>query len=222
MTKDKRFGYIKEHQKDIFIFCSIILSILVFFVLGSYLIIGANSKYIKDYDQIGDVDSYTAVVLGGGIENGKPRPLIKERLNAAADLLEQGKVKKLIVSGDNRYLDYNEPQAMKNYLVEQRRIDPAKIQLDNAGRSTYETCERAIKVFNQNKLILVSESTHLPRAIYLCRSFGIEAYGYKSDRKSASGLLSYQLFREIFARTKATFNVYVIGEKTILGNKIPI
>ena len=162
------------------------------------------------------------LILGGGIKDGKPRPLLQDRLIVGAGLLKEGKVKKLLVSGDNRFVDYNEPQVMKNYLVRELSVDPGLIQLDNAGRSTYESCERASKVYKLRTVLLVSESTHLARAVYLCRSFGIEAYGFVSDGNAASGLRLGQRWREVLARSKAILNVYVVGEKTVLGEPIPL
>ena len=161
-------------------------------------------------------------MLGGGTENGKPRPLLKDRLDTAAHLLKTGQIRKILVSGDNRYTSYNEPGVMKKYLTDQKSISPNFIQMDNAGRSTYESCERAKKIFGLDKVVLISESTHLARAVYLCRSFGTRAYGYVSDGQSAAGLRLGQRFREVLARTKATINIYIIGENTVLGNKIAI
>jgi vancomycin permeability regulator SanA len=162
------------------------------------------------------------IVLGGGIENGQPRPLLKDRLDTAASLLAAGKVRKLIVSGDNRFENYNEPLVMQNYLIQEKGVDPDKIQLDNAGRSTYETCERAQKIFSLDRALFISETTHLPRVLYTCRSFGVEAYGYSSDGQSSAGLKVGQRWREILARTKAGINLYFVGERTILGEKIDI
>ena len=161
------------------------------------------------------------IVFGGGIHNKEPLPLLRDRLMTAKNLLQNGTIEKLVLSGDNRFLDYNEPQVMYEFLVDQG-VDPQKLQVDYGGRSTYETCERAVKVFNVHEAILISESTHLPRAIYLCEHFGIKAYGAISDGESSSGLKIGQRWREILARNKAVFNVYFIGEKTILGDPIQL
>lgn len=169
-----------------------------------------------------DSESLVGVVFGGGIEDGKPRQSIQRRLDAGASLLETNKVRKLVLSGDNRFHGYNEPEAMWNYLVQEKGVPADKLQMDNAGRSTYETCERTKKVFGLGQALLVSESSHLPRAIYLCRSFGIEATGYASDSQPSSGFMTWQNFREIWARAKATINIHVIGEKTVLGDAIPL
>lgn len=161
------------------------------------------------------------IVFGGGIRDNKPLPLLRDRLLTAKDLLQDGVIEKLVLSGDNRFLEYNEPQVMYTFLIDQG-VDPQRLQVDYAGRSTYETCERAKKVFNVHEAILISESTHLPRAIYLCEHFGVTAYGAASDGKSSAGLEVGQRWREILARNKAVFNVYFIGEKTILGDPIKL
>lgn len=202
------------------------LIICIFLVAVNYFAIGRSAKFIITETENTKVlttgKPMVGIVFGGGIEDGKPRPTLKDRLDAGAELLTSKKVRKLIVSGDNRFVNYNEPQAMKTYLVEVMGIDPSLIQLDNAGRSTYETCERASKIFGLKKAVLISQDTHLPRAIYTCRSFGIESYGYASDGKASSGLQIGQRLRELLARTKATINIYIKGEQTILGNKIKV
>lgn len=215
----RTLAWCKVHLKAISIIGAVVAALIVVGVAINYVYIGSFSKYMRSGDRLPDTIS-VGIVLGGGIQDGKPRPLLKDRLETASRLLEQGKVRKLILSGDNRFNHYNEPQVMKNYLVREKGVDPEKLQLDNAGRSTYETCERAKEIFDLDTTILISESTHLPRAIYLCRSFGIEAYGHKSDGQSSAGLRIGQNFREIMARTKATLNIYIIGENTVLGDKI--
>lgn len=205
---------------------SIIVILLLIVIVSNYLFIGKYDQYV--YGSQSELTKQLSgakpvgIVLGGGIKGGKPKPLLKDRLDTAAQLLNNGTVRKVIVSGDNRFVHYNEPQVMRNYLVREKGISPKKIQLDNAGRSTYETCERASKIFELKKTVLISESTHLPRAVYLCRSFGVEAYGLQSDGESSAGLRIGQRWREVMARTKASINIYLIGERTILGRKISV
>lgn len=218
--------YVSGHRKSILI--TVVIFAMIGLVLGivNYMVIGSYEKYIlRDPDQISRTfspDRPIGIVLGGGIQDGKPRPLLKDRLDTAANLLKNGSVRKLIVSGDNRYQGYNEPDVMRDYLVTQKSVNPELVQVDYAGRSTYETCERAKKIFGMEKTVLISESTHLPRAIYLCRSFGIETYGYSSHGQASAGLQVGQRFREVLARTKAAMNVYIMGEKTVLGPKIAV
>lgn len=158
------------------------------------------------------------MVLGAGItKEGKPYDELKARLDIAASAINNGTVEKLILSGDNRFENYNEPSAMKHYLIEKRSIPAAKLVEDFAGRSTYESCERAAKVFSVKKLIIFSAGSHLPRAIYLCRHFNIEAYGIASGTEANNSRR-----RELLARVKAVYNTHVLGEDTVLGNPIPL
>lgn len=215
-TKQEK-GHHSLLGKKLYLTVLLALCLPLLAVAINYFHIGTYATYIGGSPEV-DV----GIVPGGGIESDKPLPLLQDRLDTAASLMRSGRVKKLIVSGDNRFHHYNEPEVMKRYLVQQKSIDPKRIFLDNAGRSTYETCERAKKIFDVNKALLISETTHLPRAIFLCRSFGIEAYGFSSDGQSSAGWQVGQRFREILARTKAGINVYVIGERTVLGEKIEI
>lgn len=223
--KSSLFRAATIHRKLLIKVIFIIALLIVLFGMFNYFLIETYSKYIINKQDTGvqlDHNSTVGIVLGGGIEQGRPRPLLKDRLDAAAGLINERKVRKLIVSGDNRFLNYDEPAAMRNYLIQEKGISPELIQMDSAGRSTYESCERAKAIFSLNQVLLISESTHLPRAIYTCRSFGIEAYGYSSDGQAATELKASQRFREVLARTKAIINIYIIGEDTVLGPKIEI
>jgi vancomycin permeability regulator SanA len=193
-------------------FIAIAVSIVV-----SYAVITPNARYIIDSNTENKPSerAYAGLVLGAGINaDGKPYKELKARLDVAADALEKGYVDKLIVSGDNRFKNYNEPKAMKDYLVS-KGIDAKKVQPDFAGRSTYESCERATKIFNQKKLIIISAESHLSRAIYLCRHMGIESYGIASDLEANNSTR-----REALARVKALYNVYIHPEPTALGKPI--
>lgn len=166
-------------------------------------------------------DITVGIVFGGGVSNEFPLPLLQDRLDTAKKLLDSGRVDTLLLSGDNRSPFYSEPDAMYTYLTD-LGVDPSKLQPDYAGRSTYETCERAKKVFGVTKGFLISESTHLPRAVYLCRHFGIDAHGVKSDGQASSGLKLGQRWREVLARDKAVFNAYILGENTVMGDQISL
>lgn len=188
-------------------------------VIVSTTTINAYSRYVlRDQSAKQAHRMPVGLVLGAGItKDGKPYRELRFRLDVAADALQAGYVDKLIVSGDNRFPGYDEPTAMKRYLIDERNIPAGKIQPDFAGRSTYESCERAAKIFKLDKVILFSAGSHLPRAIYLCRHFGVEAYGIASTAEASNADR-----REAMARVKALFNVHVRGEKTILGTPIPI
>jgi vancomycin permeability regulator SanA len=200
---------------------------VLMFTIFSWLYIQRYSQYVYENSNDEGVASLSealrvAIVFGGGIEENQPKPLLQDRLDTAYELYEKGAVDIVLVSGDNRFSHYNEPEVMKNYLIEKKGMNPENVYADFAGRSTYETCERAVRIFAVKKAFLVSETTHLTRAVFLCRHFGIEAYGVSSDGKAASNLRFSQQLREIFARNKAIINAYFIGEQTVLGEPEPL
>jgi vancomycin permeability regulator SanA len=189
--------------------------ILSIFVLTQKLIT-SNQKYVVTNQSA--PRTKVGLVLGAGISSeNRPYKELQARLDVAADALEQGVVEKLLLSGDNRFENYDEPTAMYTYLLEERKIPAEKLERDFAGRSTYESCERAAKIFQLKETIIFSAESHLARAIYLCRHFGVEAYGISSEvEANNSGR------REPLARIKALYNVYLFGEKTVLGEPIPL
>lgn len=211
--------------KDIRYLAPLIIIGVVCYTIGAYNLVqqGASKQYSLSNEnlRLAARDYDVAIVFGGGVYEGEPLPLLAERLETAKKLIDEGLVRKVILSGDNRTLDYNEPIAMYNYLIE-KDVAPSFLQLDQAGRSTYETCERAAKIFNLERAILVSETTHLTRASYLCQHFGVETIGVKSEGATATALYASQSWREVLARNKAVFNVYIRGEQTILGEAIDL
>lgn len=190
--------------------------VLIFLAISSivipYLLVAQNTRYvIKNKDAQSQNHVKTGIVLGSLVtKDGKPYYQLQSRLNVAAEALQQGRVDQLILSGNKRS-GYDEPAAMQRYLIQVKHIDPDKLRLDNAGHSTYETCERAAKVFNIRRTVLFSAESHLPRAIYLCRHFGIDTIGVAGKLQSTDNGN-----RELLARTKAVFNVYIYGERTSL------
>lgn len=186
------------------------------------IIVSQNSKYIlSTTSEVADKlpKHRVAIVFGAGVFDKKPSPFLRDRLDAAAELFLSGSVDKIIVTGDNRFDNYNEPQAMYNYLVQTYQIPQDVLQPDFGGRSTFESCERARKIFGVTSAVLVSQKTHLPRAIYLCRAFGIESYGFAT--KSEKAALS-QSVRELGANVRAVVNLYFSPKDSILGEPINI
>lgn len=194
---------------------ALVLSILML-IVGSYFIIKPYGKYVVSAGEAPHMN--VGLVLGAGInKQGKPYKELQARLDVAADALNNKTVKELLLSGDNRFKNYDEPTAMRDYLVKNRGIKSSKLVLDYAGRSTYESCERANKIFGLEKVIIFSARSHLPRAIYLCRHFGIESFGISSQLEANNSTR-----RELLARVKAILNVNLWGPKTVLGTPIPI
>jgi vancomycin permeability regulator SanA len=191
-------------------------------LLVSAIVIAPSRKYVvaPASPAVASLGKPTGVVLGAGVTwgpNSKPYKELQSRLDVAAEAYWRGEVSALLLSGDNRFQDYNEPDTMRRYLTQTKGIPASALQPDYAGRSTYASCKRTAKVFNQRKVIIFSATSHLPRAIYLCRHFGIEAYGMASPVEANNSSR-----REALARVKAILNIYALGEPTILGPPIQV
>lgn len=132
------------------------------------------------HTSIADVPAHdVALVLGAGLEPDgvTPSPFLRARLDLAAELYASGKIKVLLLSGDNGQRYYNEPEAMRKYLVEQRGVPAKHLVLDHAGFNTWSSCVRAKEIFGVDSLLVVTQSYHLPRAVTACRWAGIDAHG---------------------------------------------
>jgi len=164
-----------------------------------------------------------AIVFGAGLlRDGSAGPVLRDRVETAAQLYQQGKVEKVLMSGDNRFANYNEPEAMRQYALDLGIPDSA-IVLDYAGRRTYDTCYRASVIFQVDAAILVTQSFHLPRALFLCNSFGVESTGVEANNtyfRKVSRL--YWNTRELFATTQAVWDVRVSRPLPVLGDPEPI
>jgi SanA protein len=164
-----------------------------------------------------------AIVFGAGLSrDGRPSPVLRDRVATAADLFFSGKVEKLLMSGDNRFVDYNEPGAMRQYALE-LGVPDAAIVLDYAGRRTYDTCYRARAIFGVTDAVLVTQRFHLARAVFTCNLLGLPATGANADRRtySRSSQLIWNL-REIPASLVALWEVLVSRPEPVLGNAEPI
>jgi vancomycin permeability regulator SanA len=164
-----------------------------------------------------------AIVFGAGLwRDGSPTPILIDRVTAAANLYFAGKVEKLLMSGDNRFVDYNEPEAMRQLALSLGVPDDA-IVLDYAGRRTYDTCYRAQAIFGVTEAILVTQAFHMPRAIYLCNHLGVDSVGVESDLRlyRKSSMLTWNL-RELLATTAALWDVNISHPVPVLGKPEPI
>jgi SanA protein len=178
----------------------------------------------KIYSDVEEVPtSRVAIVFGAGLKaDGTVTRILRDRVDAAIQLYKAGKVEKILLSGDNRYVDYNEPGAMFDHAIE-RGIPAEDLVMDYAGRRTYDTCYRAKEIFQVDKAILVTQRFHLSRALYLCNSLGVQSTGYSAD-------LSYYLkrsrviwnIRETPATSAAIFDVWFRKPVPVLGEPLPI
>lgn len=177
----------------------------------------------KIYQRENAPSERVAVVFGAGLRrDGTPTPILRDRVETAADLYFSGKVEKILMSGDNRFLEYNEPESMRQYALSLGVPDEA-IVLDYAGRRTYDTCYRAKAIFGVENTLLVTQKFHLPRALFICNALGIKAVGVEaSNRRYWRGSLFIWNFREQLATVGAFLDVYISNPTPVLGDPEPI
>jgi SanA protein len=162
-----------------------------------------------------------AIVYGAAVRpGGRLSAVLQDRMETAVALYEAGHVDKLLLSGDNRSHDYNEPAAMMAYALA-RGVAPEDVQPDYAGLRTYDTCYRARHIFGVETAVLVTQEFHLPRALFTCRSMGIEAVGVSSDLRPYARAQWFEI-RETGATLMALWDVVKHQPATILGDPIPI
>ena len=200
---------------------------LVLAALGLFLIYRRveNSTAPFLHNSTGSVpETKVAVILGTSryLTDGGQNLYFKYRMDAAEELFNSGKVEYLLVSGDNRKENYNEPAAMQEALLE-RGIPKDRIILDYAGFRTFDSMIRAREVFGQSGFIVISQRFHNERAVYIARQNNIEAVGYNArDVEVYAGFKTR--VREVLARVKMMLDIYVfntqphfLGEKIIIG-----
>ena len=168
-------------------------------------------------------DHQVAIIFGAGLRrDGTPTAVLRDRVATAADLYLAGKVQKLLLSGDNRFENYNEPAAMRQYAI-QLGVPADDIVLDYAGRRTYDTCYRARAIFGVEKALLVTQPFHLPRAIYICNQLGIISEGVRADRNRyrVSTRMIWNI-RELLATSVALWDIHITRPIPVLGDPEPI
>ncbi len=202
----------------------LLLTILICLLLVWASIHGYDQRIITTAEAV-DTSQWehprVAIVFGASVySNGLLSPMLEDRVKTALWLYRAQKIDRILVSGDNRTLNYNEPKAMQDYLL-RHSVKAEDVVVDYAGRSTYETCLRAREIFGLRRALLVTQKFHLPRALYLANKLGIDAYGVVADHQTY-GSLGYQLTRELGAQLKAYYNIHFSPPPTVLGEKLPI
>lgn len=159
-----------------------------------------------------------ALVLGALVhDNGNPSAFLQARLALAKRLFDDGKVRAVLVSGDHGEWEYNEPDAMREWLIA-RGLPADRVVADYAGFDTYDSCQRATHVFGVDKLIVITQSFHIARAVALCRDAGIEADGVGDDTvRQYTGYWTRAVVREQGACVKAAFDVLSGRDPVFLG-----
>ena len=195
------------------------LSLLAVFILLTNVVFYATTKpYI--YETAPSSPSAEVALIPGAavLADGAPSPIFLDRVDTAINLYEAGKVSKILVSGDNSTVSHNEVNPVRDYLLS-KGIPSKDIFLDHAGFDTYSSMYRAKIIFGVTSMLIASQSFHLPRAVFIARHLGVEAYGVNAD---TGHTLLRNYIREVFADEKALYDLMVHTKPKYLGETIPI
>lgn len=188
----------------VLIFCLIvaIISFSIFVIMDIF-----GGKYILDIEDL-PMDCDTVIILGAGVRaDGNPCDLLADRLDTGAKVYVMRICKTILLTGDNSGESYNELAVMKKWIMKnytRTNIKEEDLLVDNCGFCTYDSMKMAKNIFNIKKAIISTNEYHLPRAIFIARSFGIEAYGIASDMRQYDKMKKYKI-RERVAQLKDFF-----------------
>lgn len=204
----------------------VLLGLLTLGLLVLCAIVGLRWWTDRHYRaHIYDVDAApqrsVAIVFGAGYwPSGRLSDILADRVDTAVDLYHAGKVRKLLMTGDNRTVDYNEPGRMLDYALA-LGVPREDIVLDYAGRRTYDSCYRARHIFMVADAILVTQAYHLDRALFTADSLGLDVVGVAADRRDYS-LVSAYWWRDVLATARAWWDVRIAHPLPVLGEQLPI
>lgn len=188
-------------------------SFVVDFTKGNIKTVDYLESVDKEYDCI--------IVLGCGVKSdGTPSDMLYDRLKTGIDLYNKGLAPKIVMSGDHGSHQYDEVNVMKEY-AKKSGVPSENIFMDHAGFSTYESIYRLKEIFGVENAIIVTQSFHLPRALYIAGSFDISASGVSADLRNYRGI-KYVELREMLARNKDFISCLIKPKPTFLGDAIPI
>ncbi|MDD4662231.1 MAG: ElyC/SanA/YdcF family protein, partial [Candidatus Pacebacteria bacterium] len=194
------------------------LSLIFLILISINLTIIDFEKEIRDVNDLENV--HTGLVLGASVKGNRVSDIFKDRLDAALILYNEGKIEKILISGDHGTKEYDEVNTAKDYLLSKNVLEE-DIFLDHAGFDTYDSIYRAKEVFGISEVIIISQNFHLGRALYIAHSLGIDAQGFSADLHKYITEDKNNI-REFLARIKAFFDVELKAKPKFLGDPINI
>ncbi len=185
---------------------AVVIGGLIVLVTNLVIIRGAKQYIYPSVDEA--PRAQTAIVLGARVwVDGTPMDMLGDRLETAVRLYEQGKVEKLLLSGEHFRVPYNQVDVMLEYVLD-RGVPEEDVFTDNYGLTTYETMQRARDVFLVDSALIVTQDFHLARAVYTARQLGLEAVGVVADLQTYRDEAP-NAAREVLARVKAVLQIHL-------------
>ena len=218
MAKAKKHGWVKA-MLGLVLGCMLVVA-ATFAITNVVTVVATKSSIVDSQEAVG-YDADAIVVLGASVfADGTPSSILQDRLDDGIALYRSGAAPKLIMSGDNSTVAYNEVKAMKDYAVAQG-VPSADVFCDHAGFSTYESMYRAKHVFGAERIVVATQTYHLYRALYAAHGLGLEAVGVPSDYHAYAKQAQYDV-REVPARTKDFFKTMFKVPSTFVGDPISL
>jgi SanA protein len=199
------------------LFLSGVFLMLIIFGINAYIKKDTASMLYRNIESI--PKTTTVIVLGASVHSdGKLSPILKDRVDTAFLLFESGKIDNFLLSGDHTTDDYDEVNSMKNYLLG-KGVPQSKILLDHAGLDTYDSMYRSKALFDTHNAIVVTQSFHLPRSLFIAKHLGLNYKGFAA--KPIEYKASQQIiFREKLANIKAIWDVLLHNKPTTLKKRV--
>lgn len=181
------------------------LGLVMVLLIDGWFVWNARDRILQHPDQV-PPQFQVALVLGTNkyMPSGQHNRFYVERIQSAAELYHAGKVNAIIVSGDNRQRNYNEPRQMRRDLIDQQ-VPADFITLDFAGFRTLDSVVRAQQVFEQQQVLIVTQAFHLERALFIADQHGLDALGFAATSPRWQGAPRVRL-RDVAARVLAVWD----------------
>jgi len=223
MNKTRPFS--KKKKRSIVLSCVAAAAVLV--VLINVHVIATAVPLIVSADEavllFGENKADCILVLGASVSEYGPSLMLADRLDKGLDLFELGISRMMLLSGDNGTIEYNEVQAMKDYVLKNGAdigLTPSNIYLDYAGFSTYDSLVRAKDIFGAESVVIVTQRYHLYRAVYIGKTIGLDVIGVAA-KDTAHGQAARDL-REIPARFKDFILSNTGFTPRVMGDPVPL
>jgi SanA protein len=199
----------------------VVLAVPVALVAAANVVVliggGGDEKSLRDVPH-----AQAALVLGAQVHpGGRPSVMLADRIAAAYDLYRAHKVDKLLLSGDHGTWGYDEVGTMRKVLLADG-VPARDLFTDHAGFDTWDSAQRARRVFEVHSVVVVTQSFHMARALFDARRAGLKATGYSADRRHYGAVMTRLRLRELLARVKAVADSLTAAGPRFLGPPVPI
>ena len=202
---------------------SYVLGFSLVALISCFIIDRAVSFYVQDrvYEDVEILPHrHYALVLGTSkyVTKRKTNKYYDYRLEASKLLIDQDKVDYLLLSGDNRTIQYNEPRTM---FLDLRKMGVSESVMfkDFAGFRTLDSVVRANKVFQVPSFTIISQKFHCERALLIAKHYDIDAICFTAKQPE---VYFGTRVREMFARVKAVLDLIIGVKPYFLGTPEPL